>query len=391
MKKYFIMALCAATVITVGAQKKAVKDAKKLIGKTDKIEDARSLIKGAFTDPETATDPETYFTAAEIEWGAYDKAKNALKVNPQDASISKDVMADQLANGLSYYQKAIELEATAPKQKLTNKIKNEIASHVNDFYEVGAVRYNSQKYYPEAYEAFKYFADNSQAPDTVRAMGYFYAGVSAYSANHLNESLQAFADAVNNGYSNPNGIIYQIGCLEGIAAKDSTLENECKQKRLALAKEGYDKFGIQVPFFISNIVDSYNAQGKSAEAHKTIDDAMASYPDNSLLYGLRGWLNGVEGKDAESLADYQKAVSLPDVSSDILFKAAHKYYTFGTNLLGSLDPKVSDYSEKKKELKNQYFLPALELANKAMEASKEASEKNRINNLIQQINYGLDI
>lgn len=391
MKKLFILSLCGAAIISVGAQKKNVDAAKKLAGKTEKITEARSLISEAINNPETSGSALTFKIAGDIEWDAYDNNKKLQSIN-NEAAVSPEEMADMLVNGYGYYIKAMELDALPNekgeiKPKYTQKIQERIARNINDFYEAGATRYNQKRYYPDAYTAFTTFADNSQVEDTIKAMGYFYAGVSAYSDKQLEKARESFANAVKKGYTDPNGIIYQIACIEGIAGNDSTKQQQAKTEILELSRQGYSQFGISNPFFISTIVDSYHSLGNDNEAFNILDKAMAEYPDNAMLYGLSGWLNSVNGKDMESLEAYSKSVSLPDVSADILIKAARKYYQFAANQLGAIEGNSEEARAKRLEMKTKYFEPAMELANRAETISTDPSEKSKIQNVKDQIEY----
>ena len=71
----------------MSAQKTAVDQAKSLAGKTDKLEDARALIKGAMQDPTTKEDAATYYVAGKIEFDAFDNGVKASMINPEDQRL----------------------------------------------------------------------------------------------------------------------------------------------------------------------------------------------------------------------------------------------------------------------------------------------------------------
>jgi len=391
MKKILTFTLCAAIAAGLCAQKKVVDQAKKLEGKSDKLTEARALIQEAINNPETSSDANTYYVAGNIEMKSYDSDILRLGINNEDPSVNDSEMADKLLNGLRYYRKALSLDSLPNekgqvKPKYSKDIWSRLKGHVIDYYKAGATKYGEKKYYPDAYEAFYFYADNSEDPDTVRAQGFFYAGVSAYSAKEIEAAKKAFANAVNHGYTDPNGVMYQIACVEYMMDNDSTLKDSGKREIIDLAKKGYDIFGLSSPFFISNLVDTYHSLGQDQKAYDVIAEAMGKYPENALLFGLRGWLNNANNKDEESLADYGKAVSLPGVDSSVMFKAARKYYTFGSNILGS----SQNQSQIKQEVREKYFDKAKELAERASELSTDRNEKNQILNLIDQINYMLE-
>lgn len=391
MKKILIFTLCAAAAAGLCAQKKVVDQAKKLEGKSDRLTEARALIQEAIANPETANQANTYYVAGNIELKSYDGDILRLEINKNDASVSDADMADKLINAYRYYMKALELDSLPNekgeiKPKHSKDIWSKLKGHATDFYKAGATKYSKQKYYPEAYDAFCFYGNNSIDPDTVRAQGFFYAGVSAYSAKEIEAARKAFAKSVDLGYSDPNAIIYQIACVEYEMNNDSTKAESSKKELLELAKQGYDIYGLKSPFFISNMVDTYHSLGENQKAYDAIADAMGKYPDKAILYGLRGWLNNVNNKDEESIADYLKAVSLPDVDSSVLFKAARKLYTTGSNILGT----SQNPSEVKQEVKATYFDKAKELADRAASMTTDHKEKNQILNLIDQIDYILD-
>ena len=68
----------------------------------------------------------------------------------------------------------------------------------NDFFNVGGSLFNSQHYYPQAYEAFMVYADmpgvaalaksGEQINESQRATAYFNAGLAAYSGNEVTKA-----------------------------------------------------------------------------------------------------------------------------------------------------------------------------------------------------------
>lgn len=388
MKKFAIFTVCAALTAGLCAQKQVVDQAKKLEGKSGKLTEARALINEAIANPETSGQANTYYVAGNIELKSYlgDLAK--LGVNKEDSSVNESEMADKLLNAYRFYTKAMELDSLPNekgqiKPKYTKDILGKLNQRYPDFYNVGANKYGEKKFFPEAYDAFYIYADNSNDTDEKRAQAYFYAGVSAYSAKQVEKAKEAFAKSVDLKLDDPNAVIYQIACVEYQMQNDSVNTDAYKKELINLAQEGYNIYGMKSPYFISNLVDSYHSLGEDQKAYDAIAKAMQDNPDNALLYGLRGWLNNVNKKDAESLADYEKAVSLPNVDSSVLFKAARKFYTTGSNILGT----SQNPSTIKKEVKEKYFDRAKELANKALETNTDHREKNQILNLIDQIDY----
>ena len=139
MKKLMTFALCFAAVGSMSAQKANVDAAKKLSGKPDKIEEARSLIQQAMENPETANDAQTYFIAGKIEFDAFDKDLTNSMINP--ASVDNVKMGQNLINGYHNFVKALPLAAVPnEKGKVDTKTPKSIVStlkgHANDYFKI---------------------------------------------------------------------------------------------------------------------------------------------------------------------------------------------------------------------------------------------------------------
>ena len=148
----------------MSAQKTAVDQAKSLAGKTDKLEDARALIKGAMQDPTTKEDAATYYVAGKIEFDAFDNGVKASMINPEDPAANPVAMGEALLNGYRYFLQALPYDSVPDakgkvKPKYSKDIVSKISGHSSDFFKAGAGLYEAKKYYPEAYDAFVIFAE----------------------------------------------------------------------------------------------------------------------------------------------------------------------------------------------------------------------------------------
>ena len=310
MKKVITMALCLTAVGSLSAQKVNVDNAKKLSGKFDKIEEARTLIRQAMENPETANDAQTYYVAGKIEFDAYDKGLQAGMINPEDPSANPEAMAQELLNGYNYFLKALPLDSVPNekgeiKPKVSKDIVNKISGHTNDFFaKAGATMYEMKKYYPEAYQSFMIYADmpdqaflGNKAPkldDTSRALAYFNAGLSAYVGNELIDAANAFRKARNFGYNDEesngaNAYVYEIACWQNLMQRDTTMNDEAQARIMDVAKAGNEKFGIAQPVFLNNLVNAYVIAEDFDNALNTVNNLLAANPENSNLYGLRGF------------------------------------------------------------------------------------------------------
>ncbi len=399
MKKIMTFALCAAAVASVSAQKANVEAAKKLSGKFDKIEEARALIQEAINNPETSQDAGTYFIGGKIEFDAYDKGVQAGMINPNDPAADREKMADELLRGYDLFLQAVPFdqvpnEKGEVKPKYTKDIVNKLAGHGNDYFNGGAVMWDAKKFYPEAYRCFLIYADmpdmellGSKAPKTApadRAQAYFNAGIAAYSGNSLIEAADAFNKSQKFGFEDPNAYIYELACWQNIAQRDSTMQQAAQDRIFAVAKAGYEKYGLTQPVFLNNLVNTFVLDEKYDEALATINNLLNENQGNPTLLGLRGFVYDRMDKDDESLADYLAACDSPDCEIDVIKNAAKKMYRVGTNKLGALD--IRDFAGKQ-ALRTKYFEPGLELAKKAKALQPDDYD---IDNVIDNFNYTLE-
>lgn len=399
MKKFMTLALCLAAVGSMSAQKENVEAAKKLSGKFDKIEEARNLIKAAIADPSTANDAKTYYIAGKIEYDAYDKGLLAGQINPQDPSANREKMAEEMLYGYDMFLKALPLDSLPNekgqvKPKYSKDIVNKISGHTSDYFLSGGAMWDAKRYYPEAYRCFMIYADmpdqaflSNKAPNLPaadRAQAYFNAGIAAYSGNAVKEAAEAFKKARLNGSEDPNTFIYELASWQAIAQRDSTMEAEAQKRILDVAQAGYEKFGLAQPIFLNNLVNTYVLDGETQKALDTVDRLLAENPDNSNLYGLKGFIYDRADKDAESVDSYLKAVSLTDCDYETLKNASKKLYRVGAVKYGELQP---NDTAGKQAVRTQYFDPALDIAKRAKAMNADDSD---VDYVIENIQYAID-
>lgn len=396
-----MLTLCALAVSSVAAQKSNVDQAKKLAGKTDKIEEARSLIKQAIANPETSGEALTYYTAGKVEWDAYDN--NAVKQQFNPEAVNPVEMADELLNGYNYYLQVFPLdqvpnEKGVVKPKYTKELQKKIAEKHNGFWEAGATYYGEKKYYPEAYNAFMIFGDmpdmellGDKKPatvDTLRAVAYFNAGISAWSANEVDKAAIAFKKARENNYTTPEACVYEIACWQNIGQNDESREEEVKNHIFEAAKAGHEKFGLVQPVFLNNMVNCMINSGQDTEAMTLVSNEIAANPEIPSLYGLRAFIYDRSGNEEAAESDYRKAAAMPDVDYDTMRLAVRKLRSIGQNKWNEIELGDPDIQSKKQAVRDNYFIPAKEIAEKAQAIAQDPSE---MASEIEDIDYMLTL
>lgn len=399
MKKILTMALCLAAVGSVSAQKAVVDQAAKLSGKLDKIGEARSLIKDATSNPETAKDVRTYYVAGKIEFDAFDEGFKKRAINPDDPAVNLIDMGNELVNGYQFFVKALPLDSV-PNEKGQVKPKHskdmvaKILGHHNDYFQYGGEMFNNKHYYPEAYNAFMIYGDMPSqpwadkavkaTPDSVVALAYHYAGIGAYSGNALQEALKAFEKARIAGIKDPQNYVYEIACWQNLALRDSTLEDQAKKEIENIARHGYDTFGISNPLFLNNLVNSMLQQDRYNDAIAIVTEQIGKTPDKAFLYGLRGYINDRKNDDAASIADYRKAASFADADIETLKNAAKKLYTSGSAVWNNIE---GNQPEARQDVKVNYWEAAKAIAERARAIDASDADVDRI---LDSINYALE-
>lgn len=397
MKKLFILALCAAAIGSASAQKANVDGAKKLAGKIDKIGDARGMIKEAKANPETQTLPGTYIVAADVEYKAYDALKKNLGLNAQNAEPAKLVEMDTYLL-LAYPEilEAIKNAPNDPKGKAEGDVQKRLSTYVNDYFQAGADMFNAQQF-DKAYDAFMIYGDipalpvmagKVNIPDSVRATAYYNAGLCGWSMPDLPKAAKAFKSARLAGYDKPEAYIYELACWQNMMQKDSTLTAQGQQDIFETSKAGYEKFGLEQPVFLNNMVNVLVEQNKIDEALTLLNQLIAQNPAPAL-YGLRGFVNDRKGNDQASEDDYRMAASMPDVDFETLVNAGKRIFRSGQELWNKIEGTSPEANAQRENVRNNYFIAAKEIAAKAQAIAPENAAGSGLDYLIENINYML--
>lgn len=404
MKKLITLTLCGMSIISLNAQKANVEQAKKLAGKVDKIEEARSLIKEAIANPETADQAETYYIAGKVEWDAFDKQQAAQMVNPDNVDNYR--MGENLVNGFNYFVKVFPLdqvpnEKGEVKPKYTKELKNKISKKFDDFYMAGASLLDAKEHYPMAYQAFMIYGDMPElmllddkrpiVTDTVksRANAYYYAGRAAFGAGEIENAILAFQKARQQGFvsydqDTPSSHLYEIACWQEIEKNDTTRLKEAHEKILEVAQDGYRVYGVNQPFFLNNIVDCLSYLDRGEEALPILNQVIAENPDKSAPLSIRAWLYDSLGNNDAALADYLAAVDLPDVNYDTMRSAIRRLILSGQAKLNEVELNDPDFRAKQNNIKQTYIHKAKDLVEKAQTMTDDPSD---LEYFIENINY----
>ncbi len=320
MKRIVTTVMLCAFVSMAFAQKKAVKEAKKAL-ESNKISEARELIKPALTDPETANDPETWKIAGDIENKAFDNevAKMVIGEQPND-----EAMYQALYNSYDPYVKADQISQTPnEKGKIQDKYRKQIAPimKVNQLYYInGGVFYTNTKKDPAtAIDYFQRYLDlpkldmfknnpetSIEVNDTLVQTVKYYAAISAIQAKEHQRAIGFLNDILTGNYIPTDDVkeaeVYELLVSEYIQVGDSA-------KYIATLEEGSKKFPNS-EYMIRDLINIYIRTGKLEQALANLDQAIANDPANACeLYSVKASIyTQIEDYD-NSFNSYEKAMA----------------------------------------------------------------------------------
>jgi len=356
MKKVvFTGVLCFLVVLSFG-QKKAVTAVKNELKSTPpNYADARSQIKSALTDAETANDAETWYVAGLVESKQFD-AQRALEILGKKSD--EEVMYTALQNILPFFLKAAELDQLPnAKGKISPRFIKDIRANVraNRPYYVNAGLFAYEKKdYKLAYDNFKLYGDMPSmdlfkgekwdvAPvDTADSQVRYYACLAASLIPDHQAAIAMYNELKNKGYID-NSVyketdIYQRLSYEYNQVKDSTAFEK-------IIKEGLTKFPGD-EYYISNLINLSINSGKFNEAIDYLKQGIEQHPEDAQLYDVLGQVYEQDKNTDDALKYMKKASELDPSNTDFLSHIGRVYFNLGVEQRKAAD-EMSDAAKSK--------------------------------------------
>ena len=299
MKKMILFAAAAMMAFGASAQMSLVKDLAKKAASGNPMDLMTVLeqIEPAMTNPESAGDVLTWYTAGKAAFGLYDELYKVKLLQPE--SVDNNMMSEALSAAFEYYQKAlpldtvVELDKTgAPKlnkdgsKKVKTKYSKEIigalTSHMGDIANAGNV-YLEASDWANAAKAYGNFADiarsafaiaNGVAPaDSVLSQVRFFQGYSQYQIQDFANAYDSFTKARKMGYTENNIVDFQTSSLANMVQK-------------MLDNDEFDK------------------------AKNFIENALAGDPNNATLHDIMGFTMELKDGIDAALPFYRHAAEV---------------------------------------------------------------------------------
>jgi Flp pilus assembly protein TadD len=389
---------------SIFAQKSALKDAKRSLGRDD-LNEARTLIKQAGEHADTSTDPETWKIMGDIGNKAFDneRTKAMLGQNTNDKAMYDGLMESYLP-----YLKADSLaELPDNKGRVRNRVRKDISSILkanHPFYINGGVYYNEQNEYSKAADFFEIYWDIPTLPmfagesnafvlDSTYQTIKYYAIITTIQAQEHERALKMLERAANEPFIENSAYqesdIYELMASEYINLGDSA-------KYLEILYEGADKFP-KSKYFIPNLVNVFIRNGQTERALEYLDQAILNDPSNACDFNsVKGALLAERGDYIGAEAEYNKALAQDPNCERALENIARNYILQAqaikeeTALLTNRQQMVEN--DKKSIDFYQKSLPYLEKLEELLKGrNAPESENNGVLLLLRNVYYNLSV
>jgi len=315
MKKMILLGAAAVMALGASAQMSLVKDLAKKVGtgNPQAMAEVLQAIEPAFTNPESANDVLTWYTAGKAAFGLYDEMYKMKLLKPD--AVDNNMMNEALSAAYEFYQTALPLDSVvevdkngAPKlnkdgsKKVKTKYSKEIigslTSHMGDIANAGNV-YLQASDWKNAADAFGNYADIARAPfaiangvspaDSVLSQVRFFQAYSQYQIQDFKDAYENFTKARKMGYTDNNIVEFQTSSLANMV-------------QAMLDKNEFDK------------------------AKSFIEGALASDPNNATLHDIMGFTMELkDGLDA-ALPFYRHATQVDPTYANAQFDVGRCLY-----------------------------------------------------------------
>ena len=374
MKKLILFGAAIMIAFGASAQMSLVKDLAKKAASSNPMELASVIeqIEPALTNPESAGDVLTWFTAGKAAFGMYDELYKAKLLGQP---VDDDMMAAALMSGYEFFQKALPMDTIvevdkktgAPKLNSdgTKKVKTKyskdiigaLTSHLGDIANVGNIFLQGNNWEGAA-SAFGNYADLASsalaiaqgvAPtDDILGEVRFYQGYSLYQIKDFANAYEALAKARKLGYTDNNIVDFQTSSLANMIQG-------------MLDKEEYDK------------------------ANNFIDNALSNDPMNGVLHDIKGFTTELkEGVDA-ALPFYRKAAEVDPNYANAFFDVGRCLYLQAQKIIDD-NPNMTD---------NQLFPKIKPIYDEAIPFLQKAANLNpddtKVKNVLDDILYKFEL
>lgn len=396
MKRILLLTTLAVFAATsVFAQRSVLRDAKRALGSND-LNEARTLIKQAIEDSETAENPETWKIYGDIGDKAFDNERTNEMLGK---NVNQQVMFDGLMESYKPYLKADELgQIPNNKGRVRNRYRKDIISKFkanHPFFINGGIFYNEKNDFNKAADFFETYwniptlsmFEDEKEPfvlDSTYQTIKYYAIITAIQAEDHNRALSMLERASNEPFIE-NSAFQESDIYELMASEYMTMGDTIKY--VETLYEGAEKFP-QSKYFIPNLVNVFIRQGDNEKAMNYLDTAIKNDPSNACdLNSVKGALMAEKGDYSGAEEEYKKALQQDPGCERALEALAVNYILQAQNI----KEESSTISDRKVQVENdkiamefyQKSLPHLEKYTQLLKG--RSADKSEIDSALMKL------
>jgi len=363
MKNQILIGLLLMLPFAAFSQSSAITNAA-LYLKDKQLDKAAEIINSAISNEKTINNPKTWYYRGLIYQSLIGSDSAAW------ASLRKDAESEAYTS----YLKAIELDSeNGEYAKLSAR---NLAALYPAFVNKGYNEYNALQF-ETALKSFE-SAMKIEPSDTT---AYIYASFAAEQLSRY-DLIKEYVEKLDQlGYKNVQTWVYKIN----IAAN---LDNK-PEEALALSKQALTENPGNLSL-LQEQTNLYITQGKVPEAISNLQTMIQLSPANVEYTAMLASLYDQSGEKDKALEYYNKSLDLNPSHFLSMYNSAIIYYDEGKKLDVLIHQMpLNEYQSKGKEKETEekaVFQKSLDRANKALLLATEASDRENIKLLIEQIN-----
>lgn len=348
MKLRYLVSIAVVAMFAsmpVNAQKRTLEEVKKSIGDLSAdlkaYKNAQSKLKPALTHEATQNLAETWWVAAKVEFGIYDK--NRVNKSVGNSSDVKE-MGEALVKGYDYCQKALKLDTlletnrngtpkidkVTQRQKVKTKFSKEIwkkmIGYIVDYGAAGADLYKA-KDMDKAYRLWDIYYALVSTPqqlvkhkvdsDTVIGEMRYFQAMAAVQLKKLKEAHALFKQARSLGVKKKGVFDHDISVLHQLGDTAAMVD---------VAKEAYRIYGQQDVCYMRIMINDCISRGEMKEAEVMLDQAILMDSLNANYYTIKGQIVESQSSFSDARPYYARAVELNPDNYQTNFDVGRCYY-----------------------------------------------------------------
>lgn len=325
---YLLLAFCWATT---AAQQRLVDEVKKDIASqnmtVDKYMAAKKKLSAALTNDDTKQKAETWWVAAEIDLGIYDKAMSmrsiGKKVDSKEVGHALIDSYDNMMQSLrldTVYQRDRVGDIKKNKNgtprfstKYSKRIMKNLYGRIIDFSSAGGELFIASDW-DGAYRAWDIYCNLAKSPlaaqykvnepDTVVGYYRYYQGLAAHQNQKYREAIAQFGKAQSLGYIKKG--MYDTWIEAAAKLQDTT-------EMVAVATAANERYGNRTTQYLRILINDCLGRKEYITAASLLNVALEKDPENAEYYDLMGQIVERVNNITDAMPYYQKAVDIdPD-------------------------------------------------------------------------------